>query len=549
MKKRSLFVLLALAACQTVAAPEPKPVSPEPLARVDAGAIRDNTLETAVDASVPAPPVPPPRWGKMPEASGELFSVVDGACRHLDVSVLENETFVTFGDSTFARLTDDGIVVDPALSKGLDQVGSGLKDVVGHWPDRAYAIYDNGGRCFFADLASRWDGSKWRPAFAIPQYMGVGDVTPYGGGALGWSECPSCMNDPDPKCKEGVLMGDNAKPPPFGADGFKTWAVRALPSGEAFALGELCSTAKACTIQFRAWAPGASVTKLALGPKVESDARTSMSVHSPSDVWLMYEEALYHFDGTKLDKLPAPGKKHNWVLGADPAGTLWLLGDDKAWTRRSDGAFDDVSPPDKASVAGAKTGAPWAYTKNALYKRTNGTWQKVDLPRPPYTTSDKAYLTPESVIVRGPDDVIVMASYFEQEPGWGQVEKRRTLLRTKRPAQTLRCSATGALMAWPPAATDECKTPFVYFSEVASTSPKNFDYPTTRKILASKVAMIEGGEIAELRENDRIWNGVVPKTLADGRALAELYAKQFPMSRPEVVCATPNITRKIPIVR
>ncbi len=142
------------------------------------------------------------------------------------------------------------------------------------------------------------------------------------------------------------------------------------------------------------------------------------------------------------------------------------------------------------------------------------------------STATKAYLSPTAVTVRAPDDVFVVASYHEAQPGWKEVEHRTTLLRTKRPRETLRC-AHGA--------------------RLSTTSPKDFDYPKTRAVLAPKVALVTDGALAEIRESGRIWNGVVPRTLADGRAIAQLYAQTFPMTRPEVICAVPTVARRIPI--
>ena len=539
--KWSLVVLTAVAACHSVAQPGAEQPAPPTEARVDAGPVRDNVLDTMVDAA--AKPASTPHWGRPPEASGDLFSVVDGACGNLNVSVLENETFVTFAKNAMARVTADGVVLDPLLSKGLENV-NGLHRIIGHWPDRAYAESDNGGRCAFLDLASRWDGTQWRPAFALPEYMGVGTLQSYGSGALGIRECIDDCGERDRRCHAGAFMGDNAKAPPITGDGFRPTAYRTLPGGEVYAIGEVCIEPNPCGGQLRWWAPGKK-----LGYKDLSQGAKSLYAKSPSEVYLTLDAVLQRFDGTKLETLPAPGKTRNAILG-ELAGALWMEADGKVWERKADGSFDDVTPPSYGgSIVGLEKGVAWSRAKDAIYKRVSGAWQKVQLPRPPYTISEKAYLTPESIAVRAPDDVLVVASYFEQEPGWNEIDKRRTILRTKRPTETLRCSATGALQAWPPPATTACTTPFVFFSEVASSSPKDFDYPTTRKVLASRVAQIEGGEIAELRENGRVWNGVVPKSLADGRALAELYAKQFPMSRPEVVCATPTITRRIPIVR
>lgn len=160
------------------------------------------------------------------------------------------------------------------------------------------------------------------------------------------------------------------------------------------------------------------------------------------------------------------------------------------------------------------------------------------------STATKSYLSPTAATVRAPDDVFVVASYHTAQPGWNEVEHRTTLLRTKRPREKLRCAHGARLHSWPPPAGE---TPFVMLSEVSTTSPKDFDYPKTRAVPAPKVALVTDGALAEIRESGRIWNGVVPRTLADGRAVAQLCAQTFPMTRPEVICAVPTVARRIPI--
>jgi hypothetical protein len=119
--------------------------------------------------------------------------------------------------------------------------------------------------------------------------------------------------------------------------------------------------------------------------------------------------------------------------------------------------------------------------------------------------------------------------------------------------ETLRCQGTDdparppSFASWPAAANDACKTPFLLLASVSSTSPKNYDYPQTRAVLRGKVSLVDGGTLREIQENGATWIGLVPRTVADGRTLADVFAKSFPLSRAELLCVDANVTRTIPI--
>ena len=552
--------LALAAACRNAAQPAPHATA-SPGERPDSGSLEsaprhEHALDAAVDAGttpVAAVEGPPPRWGKLPESSGELFGALDGECTHLGVAVLGSETFVHFSPSgkkaVLGRVTEDGLAFDPAFTKGLEN-GYNVNELTGRWPDQVYLVNDNGGRCSYLNLPLRYDGSKWTKAFALPERMGIEHVQAYLGGAIGLRQCPGCGQPNDAACVDGVFMGDNAKAPPITGDGFKARVFEVTSTGDVFAIGNVCpKSGAACSTQFRWWSPGGTVGYATLGSEADTGNGT-LFVRSKTEVYVATSLALSLFDGTKLTPLPAPGKRTNRVLGAAKDGSLWFDADARLWRRLADGTYDDVSPPGFTSgdpVEGLAQGAPWAISKHVLYKHIAASWHKVELPRPPFSSIARRDLTPQSVTVRSPEDVFVVASYFEGQPGWKYGEDRRTLLRTRRPKETMRCDAGKGFESWPPPATETCTTPFVLLSAVSAESPKDFDYPKTRALLAPKVALVPDGTIAEIRENGRTWNGVVPRTFADGRALAELYARAFPMTKPEVVCAQPTITRAIPI--
>jgi hypothetical protein len=276
---------------------------------------------------------------------------------------------------------------------------------------------------------------------------------------------------------------------------------------------------------------------------------------SKTEVFVVQGAYIGIFDGKALKKLDVPNKPARAVYDAGADG-VWIRGEQKVVHRRSDGSYEDIAlPPGGAGgFVGLQAGTVWAMGNGSIYRReSGGAWRKVELPRPVFTSSSTSFLTPTSISMRGPDDVIVTASYFELAPGWSEREARVAVLRTKKPKETLRCrdehDGTGVslLTSWPALAGESCATPLLVLAAVSAQSPPGFDYPQTRAILRPRAELIANGELREIRENGRRYITVAPRSVADGRTLAALYNKQLPLVHSEVVCAAPAVTRAIPL--
>jgi len=557
---------LTAAACGSVGQPgSPRPpLASESVGSGLRGSARDDATEVERDGGQPSRPATAAaamtlpsatRWGRPPESSGELFSALDGQCNHLGISLLDNDALVHYGRNiwdgnfrpTIGRVTDDTILVDPAMNAGLEKSGN-IHYITGHWPDAAYLATDNGGRCNFAEYALHFTEGKWKQAFALPDNQGIDTVVRYGTGAIGLRKCVGCGND-ESSCVPGIFMGDNVKAPPITGDGFMPAAFRSLPAGEIYAIGAVCrGSTLDCAGQLRWWSPGSKVGYAPVNAKINGQDGVLL-LKSKTEVYVAQVGYFGVFDGAKLTKLTTPNNAPVTTLHDAKANGIWVQSGGNVWERKQDGTYVDVMPPSGAgTLAGVAEGAPWALVKgNQIFKRVSGAWQKVDVPRPPFS-STAAFLTLESVTVRAADDVFVIASYAELHPGWHEVEKRFTLLRTRRPKETLRCEPTGrGFESWPPPATDGCTTPFVVLAPVSAASPKDFDYPKTRSILRPQASLVVGRELAEIRENGKVWIGAVPSSVANGRTLAHLYSTNFPMTHSDVVCIQPTIARKIPI--
>ncbi len=537
-------ILLVLAACG--APPSPAPVPPP---RVVASAAPSATPRAPASSAAPlvAPArVPLSAWSKEPEASGDLYTVLDGECRHLDVSPIGDTTFAHWGATdhlNIARLADDGITFDEKLSgvRATDRIHR----LVGSLPDRLYMEADNGMRWGLYEVVKRWTGEKWTDAFALPEGMGANKLEPYMGGAIGLRTCGS--GGEDPACKPGIYMGDNVKAPPITGDAFQVQVFKSLPDGTAFAIGTVCSAG--CTGQLRWWKPGG---KLGHANTVASQYGVpgDLFVRSATEVYVTQGSYFGSFDGQKLTKETAPGNDGGpFVPLAD--GGFAVVADKKLWKREGTG-FTDITPPKFAGTAdGFTKGSPWMIgDKGVVQKQVDGVWKEVTLPAPARATSPKSFLTPERLVVIGKDDAVIVASYFELHDGWQTAEKRRVLLRTKRPKETLSCEPDAlGLRSWPAAARPDCTTPFVVLAQVSATSPKDYDFPKTRATFKSYATDIKDASLVEVEENGKRWIGFIPTSLASGDKLVTLYSKQVSPLHAQMVCMTPPSPRMVPIVQ
>jgi hypothetical protein len=480
------------------------------------------------------------------------------------VSQLEGATLVHYGSGgtpLVAKLIDDGVEPVPVKLTQPEDLQY-VEGIHGRWPDAAWVSYSNGSRCASSSRVRRVEGREWRPAFAQD---GSGVVSPaaFGTGLLGLRECGSCGSSDGEACGMRTFVSDGVKPPPMTGDGFTVSDYAALPTGEVYAIGQVCKKGPdgpngvqgplSCSGQFRWLSPGSKLgwdivnATDALGGKVLARSKT--------EVFVMQGAYLGLFDGKALKKLDVPNKPVAALYDAGADG-VWIRGNERVVRRKVDGSYEDIAlPPGGVSeLVGVKTGTVWAMSNGAVYRReASGAWHKVELPRPVFTSSSTSYLTPTSISMSAPDDVVVTASYFELAPGWSDREARVAVLRTKKPKETLRCrdeldgAGVSPLSSWPAVAGESCATPLLVLAAVSAQSPPSFDYPQTRAILRPHAERIANAELAEIRENGRRYLAVTPRSVADGRALAALYNKQLPLVHAEVVCATPAVTRAIPL--
>jgi hypothetical protein len=559
--------------------------------------------EPAVAAPVPSDEAPPPplSWGTRPPSSGALYTVVDGMCIHAEVWPLEGGVLLTYGNTTGAYSRGDHITLAELTERGLDdgeRVTKGLSgpdwqwafptEIVGRWPDRVLLVNDRSGRVDSRSDVWIRDGGAWRVAlsnlevddaasnFVSPLFRGDAWVVTQvvsRRSSGGWEPAESRLR--------AIPVGPTATATPtallragFEPQHVATWKDEWL----AFGFSTLAGPDH----------PSHAVIRFGVAGVFQEEAVAGLEFRTlsirPAETFLFVTSGswdgnanLLRFDGERWTHDAAEAlvrKRHTWVLsGATMGDDVWLaLADGSLWVEARDGVLTERTPPEPLSdgslnerkrvhramrgsvLAGVEQRDPWAVARSgALYHLVAGAWQKVDLPRPPFSRTG-AYAV-ES-IVHTADDVFVNAAYSQKESGWRVPERHRGILRTKRPDETLRCKepdlaggggGSGAgFMSWPPAADDACASPFVVLLRQGMAQRIGGDYPAVRAVLKARASLGERVALVEFTSGGERYLGMRVPSVAEGMSLADALGKKVNI-RPEIVCGTVTPDRTLEV--
>jgi hypothetical protein len=159
------------------------------------------------------------------------------------------------------------------------------------------------------------------------------------------------------------------------------------------------------------------------------------------------------------------------------------------------------------------------------------------------------------VLVNDPDDVLLIAAYWEKGAFWKEQELHTALYRTKPVKETLRCNEPDpennniylghGFQSWPPMAGADCKTPFAVLARRSNAHKVVDDWPRLRAALKGHTEL---GEVSlvELVSGDRTFVGAKGKDLDAAKKIAELVAAKERL-RPEIVCGDPEPKRTLAI--
>jgi len=508
--KRNVIAIAAFIAACGSAAESRAPTRTAPSASAPA---------TAASSAVAQPPVenaePPLRWGTRPPKEGELFVALDGLCRYLTIFPADNAVLFGYGDPghigpdhmrTIARLTEAGIA---DMSKGLVAPFWGaVESASGRYPDALMLTEWGGGRTAPSNRIWSWDepSGAWkimldRQHVDPDEAIGVSQPRLWRGGVLYVEDhqvrqdTPTSTTIRDWSVLRGARLPAGVTIPPIAPAGFNMHAFVVLDSGELVATGARDVGAQSRSVV--RWTEGGAVKEQAID------------------------------DFTRFEPAGIVGSTAATVRLVSHGDALALVGG--AWVKAT---LDD---------------GPWKIDDGKLYRRDGGAWRIVQLPRPPFSIGAELHAE-RFAVVNG--ELVVSASYVERGRGWRDPIKRRVLLRSHRPTETLRCNEPNpedftvrsgdGFQSWPPAADASCATPFVVLAPRSKRAGAIAPYREIRAALGAHHELA-GTQLVEVRSGDRSWIGAKAKDFAGATAIVDAVASKVPL-RAEIVCADPETT-------
>lgn len=518
----------------------------------------------------------------VPEPVSLSFTpVIEGDCPSLDVSLVGSEAFIhSKVGHHIARVLPDGatedLSIDPTKFSGdpyYVEIGD-IEAVEGEWPDKLYVRYwQTDGRMWEGSRYLKRKAEGWWPLATHDE-----EAREWGAERLyrwtdgNWLARMSCRDDDDCKhrgMKLAVIRGPGKAPkfpelrsPPHGCA--PSYAMTVLPGGEIVAVGRFCHKKEAeegGAYYAIHWSEkdGTKTHQLALTPEQARVREPGPVVATaPTQVYAAilgeYDEnpaTVLVFDGAAWKPL-APTKGKFGGMDVDRDGALWLVAGQQLQRSAAGGAWEKLAFPTGPvkQVGGLREAVAWVtQVDGALWMRSDGQeFARVELPAPVFSTDAKYAALGVKSAGR---DVWVTASYTEKAPGWLKKEPRRALLRNAPPREPQRCAQSPSyksekgMYAWPPAAREDCATPYAILIRSSVFTRSDFKYPTVGKALKGKQEFA-AAKFSEVEVSGQRLVGAAVPSVALGRALTQTIGKAIKGSRPELVCATPKELRPLP---
>jgi len=559
-----LAAAISFAGCRTTAADgeaRASASSKAPAPEVDSGGAAGRLAggDASVDAgtqSAAANPVPEgaARWKSVPKAQNGMFAVLDGLCSQLSFTRVGNDVVVHYGGghqvmyldgkrvgaASFIALRDDGLVSigSPPIEYPTGIAGASL--------DNFWVADSTGSRSSEGSTLYRYASGSWKKyekdQTNLHAWVDGGII-----GSLGFAAANGDI----------WVEGTSTKPPQA------MWADLPFPTLAAFPTGDVLLVGARNRMEnpdspliARHWAPGKKVTELPLQAILPGDEYTRAFEVAPDEVYILRGDKIARWDGKAFRAL---GK----TIGGEKMSTVRRAGPDDLWVQTEGGKLERISaqattiittPEAVADMDGIDRGAAWMVGKSGkLYRRDGETWTSVPLPGPAFSASTNVAVKAKRVLVNKPDDVLLVAAYWEKGPLWKDQELHTALYRTKAVKETLRCNEPDpennnihlghGFQSWAPMATAECKTPFAVLARRSNANKSTDDWPRLRAALKGHAEL---GEVSllEFVSGDRTFVGAKGKDLDTTKKIAELVAAKDRL-RPEIACGDPEPTRTL----
>lgn len=537
------FTGACVSSAATTGTSPPAPASAVTKSAPDAAPARDDR-DAAAELEIP---IGKPGWKSVPKEQNGFYVALDGLCSKLGFGRAGKDVVVHYGgtsmyatdrsgNASFIGLREAGLesIGDPVIASPTGVAGKSLED---------FWIADStGSRSSEGAILHRRSGTAWKtyPKDQTNLHAWLdGGVIGQGGMALAngelWTE------------------GSNTKPPAALENGLGRPTFAAFPTGDILLVAQPADNPDAPYVS-RTWSPRSGVKQQSLAMLGIVSWPLLVEV-APNEVYATMVDKVARWDGSKWKLL---GTTSGPIRSAHRAADddLWVILESGGIQRSTPKGFVTVPTPEPlAGLSGVDFGTPWAVGQSGkLYKRENDAWKEAKFAAPAFTANSSPAFKAKQVLVVAPDDVLVIALYWEKGVGWKEPELHQALLRSKPVKETLRCNEPDpennnvdigrGFQSWPPTLTSKtgpsCSTPFAVLARRSNAikSPPG-DWPKIRAALKGHADL---GEVSlvEFKSGDRTFVGAKAKDYDTARKMAELAAGKDRL-RPEIVCGEPPV--------
>lgn len=500
--RRASLLLLGLAACGG-ASPEPA-APPPPAPAAPPAPAPPAPPETAAHVAPPPPPAPePPPWtavGKAP-ASARLFPV-EGAL--LVVGEKASRPAASGADPVDSypiSVVHDGKLDSPAWL-ALDGWFHRITSIQGRWPDAVEMMASGDtGRTGVLETFHLQDGKGWSGAKCGASCGAMG-FNYSGGVQVGQSvvglATPVLFGDAMFVTVRGPKVARTQTPAP------KECKVDGGPSPKVLVRPAVFGGTKDGTLV----AVGAACTGGTVAEVWKAGSATSTISALPDDL----------------------GDDARIVPGAAPGEALLLAGS----VHRYDGTWKALPAPEKgkAVISGATSadGALWALTEGgAVWKWSNDAWSSVPLP---------AELKVEDVAAHDGSVWLVGGGVLYRQKRAGEAPVADTI----KPTVTERPKAKRAVAP----GSNKCAQNLVVLYGFTKVTPDDYDFPLTRKAVRGHTELKDVRFVVTKDYGKKFFTALVP-SFDVGKKVVSVIEKGVQGSKPQVICADPEIVREVKI--
>ncbi len=439
----------------------------------------------------------PLRWGTRPAESAELYVALDGPCTTMDVFPVRDGTIARWSPKSFGAMTPDGIDVEVSRGFSLEDEDEAIASAGGRLDDLWIGMMGAGSVFREAHLLQRKDG-RWRGVAPLGKAnMHYTAPQAWREGSLGLA---IVAKDGDAGLRKLVgydLPKEVVVAKLFPAD-VRLYQLHGLDGGEVVAQGRR----------------GDETVLFLLGPNDSTAHALSKS-------------------GEEVDFVGRSRK------------TFRALIDRKAY--RLEG--DELVPEE------AENAPEWRANGRTLQHLVGAGYQDVTLPPMPISDAKTEFDT----LRVAPDGEAFVTVRWTGKSATAAPVTYHGLLRSRRPAETLRCSdhvlfdgprgyerqtatPTG-LEHWPPRATDACETPFVIVARYRARERVPNDLPKARSALVKHEAetgiAADAIRFVEVDTGGRKIAGIGAANLSQARQVAAALTQELRLE-PEIVCGDPG---------